>query len=132
MAMTMPFFQSFFIGFLIALISVAVYVAVVFGVSKILGSRATFVEALVAAGGHSIFVTALLLLSFITFFMTMWLGLIFFAAAMLVWVMLAVPTAQTITPNAKEGSLWLLMIAGVLVAQLVNGFIAGLIIGSMV
>ena len=129
--MTPPFFQSFFIGFLIALVSVAVYVVVVFGVSKILGSKASFVEALVAAGGHSVFVTALLLLSFITFFITIWVGAIFFAIAMLVWVMLTVPTVQSITPNPKEGTLWILSIVGVFIVQGVNGFIAGFIINAM-
>ena len=126
-----PFFTSFLIGLLIAVISVAIYVVVVFGVSKILGSRAGFVEALVASGGHSVYVTALLLLSFITFFLATWLGAIFFAIAMLVWVMLAVPTTQTITPNAKEGTLWLLMIAAVFIVMLLNGFIAVMLINCI-
>ena len=120
--------MSLLMGILIALICLVVYVLVIFAAAKIAGSRATFTDALVAAGGHSLCVTVLLLLSFITFFMMFEIGAILFTAAMLFWLVLTGPAAQSITPpNAtKEGSLWICLLLGVTIAVVFCGWIAAM------
>ena len=120
--------MSLLMGILIAIICLAVYVLIIFAAAKIAGSRATFTDALVAAGGHSLCVTVLLLLSFITFFMLFELGAIFFTAAMLFWIVLTGPAVQSIAPaNAtKEGSLWICLSLGVSIAVVFCGWIAAM------
>ena len=119
------FGMSFLMGILTAVICVAVYVLVIFAAAQIAGSRATFSDALIAAGGHSFYVTVLLLLSFITFFMLFELGAILLVAAMLTWIVLTGPAVQSIAPpnTAKEGSLWICTALGVSIAVVFCGWI---------
>ena len=120
--------MSLLMGILIAMICLAVYVLIIFAAAKIAGSKATFTDALVAAGGHSLCVTVLLLLSFITFFMLFELGAIFFTAAMLFWLVLTGPAVQSITSfnMAKEGTLWICLLLGVTIAVVFCGWIAAM------
>ena len=119
---------SWLMGILIAAICVVVYVLVIFASAKIAGSRASFTDAIVAAGGHSLYVTILLLLSFITFFMLFELGAIFFTAAMLVWLVLTAPAVQTIThpSTTKEGTLWICVALGVVITVVFCGWLSAM------
>ena len=119
------FGMSFLMGILVAIICIAVYVAVIFAVAKIAGSRASFTDALVAAGGHSFCVTVLMLLSFITFFMMFEIGAVLLVAAMLFWIVLTGPAVQSIAPpNAtKEGSLWICLTLGLVITVVFCGWI---------
>ena len=119
---------SLLMGILIALICVIVYVVVIFAAAKIAGSRATFTDAIVAAGGHSLCVTVLMLLSFITFFMLFELGAIFFTAAMLFWLLLTGPAVQSIAPQnaVKEGTLWICLPLGVTIAVVLFGWVSAM------
>ena len=122
------FGMSFLMGILIAIICLVVYVLIIFAAAKIAGSKASFTDALVAAGGHSLCVTVLLLLSFITFFMLFELGAILFTAAMLFWLVLTGPAVQSIAPPhaTKEGSLWICLALGVSIAVVFCGWIAAM------
>lgn len=124
------FGMSFLMGLLLAVICIAVYVAIIFAAAKISGAQTTFVDAVVAAGGHSLCVTGLLLLSFIAFFIMFELGAILLVAAMLTWVVLTPPAVQSIAPpNAtKEGTLWICMALGVAIAVVACGWISSMIL----
>lgn len=120
------FGMSLLAGILLAVICVAVYVVVIFAAARFAGAQTSFVDAVVAAGGHSLYVTALLALSFIAFFIMFELGVILLAAAMLTWVVLTAPAVQSIAPPnaAKEGTLWICTALGVAIAVIVCGWLA--------
>ena len=124
------FIMSLIWGIVAAAVAIAVFVVVVFAVLKLMQVNCTIQDVLVLCGAHSLFVTALLLISFILFFLNIWLGLIFFSGAMIAWVVMGVVTAQTLTTDMASGKFWMLLIAGILVAQLVGGFVASKCIGG--
>lgn len=126
------FIMSLIWGIVAAAVAIAVFVLIVFAVSKIMGSNSSFQDALIVCGGHSLYVTALLLLSFILFFLSIQLGLIFFVGALLGWVAMGVLSARAITQDTNPGKFWMCYIAGVLVTLLVSGFVAGKCFGGAV
>ena len=126
------FIMSLIWGIVAAVVAIVVFAAIVFAISKIMGSNSTFQDALIACGGHSLFVSGLLAISFILFFLSIQLGLIFFVGALLAWVAMGVLSTQAITQNTNPGKFWICYIAGVLVALLLSGFVASKCFGGAV
>ena len=126
------FLMSLIWGIVATAVAVVVFVAVVFAVSKMMGSNGTFQDALIACGGHSLFVTGLLVLSFILFFLDIRLGLIFFVGALLAWAIMGVQSTLAVTQNTSVGKFWICYIAGVLITLLVSGFVASKCFGGAV
>lgn len=111
-------------GILAAAAAIAIFVVIVFAVSKIIGSNCSIQDAVVAAAAHTPIVTALMLVSFLFFLFFMPLGVIFLVIAMLAWMVLAIPTLQALAPNASQNRFWVCAIAGILAALLIGGFAA--------
>ena len=109
-------------GILAGAAAVAVHVAIVFAVTKLLGVNRTFPEALVICGAHSPLVTALLLVAFILNLLYLPLALVCFLAAMLTWIVLSVLSLQTLAPAAGQSKFWISAIAGALAALLIGGW----------
>ena len=114
------FFMSLIFGILATAAAIAIYVLIIFAISKIMGSNCTIQDVAVAAAAHTPFVTVLLLLSFILCLLVMWLGLIVFSVTMLAWIVLTIPTLQSLTSNSDQGKFWICAIVGVLAAQLIG------------
>ena len=122
--------MSLIFGILAAAAAIAIFVLVVFAVSKIAGSNCSIQDAVISSAAHTPFVTILLLLSFICFLFSFQAGLFFLLASVLVWMVLAIPTLQVLAPNAPQGKFWICTIAGILAALLIGG-LAAYNIGAM-
>ena len=126
------FIMSLIWGIVAAVVGIALFVVVAFGVAKLMKANCTIQDVLILCGAHSLFVTALLVISFILFFLSIWLGAIAFSAAMIAWMVMGVVTVQTITPDKALGKFWMLLIAGMLVVQLVGSYVGSKCVGGAV
>ena len=122
--------MSLIFGILAAAAAIAVFVVVIFAVSKIVGSSCSIQDVVIASAAHSPLVTILLLASFLFFLFFMPLGMFFLLAAVLVCMVLAIPTLQALAPNAAQGKFWISTFVGILAALLIGGW-AAYTIGSM-
>ena len=115
-------FMCLIFGILAAAAAIAIYVLIVFAVSKIMGANCTIQDAATAAAAHTPFVTVLLLAGFILCLLVLWLGLVVFMVAMLSWIVLTIPTVQVLAGNSDQGKFWICSIVGVLAALLIGGW----------
>lgn len=116
--------MSLIFGILAGVLAMAIFIVIVFAVAKICGSGCTFVDAVLAAVSHTPFVIVLLLASFLLFLLFLPLGAILFLTAMLSWIVLAIPTAQALIPNASQGKFWICIIVSVTLALLIGTWAA--------
>lgn len=123
-AVVPPFFGSLFNGILIAIIGMALFIAAVFGISKLQKSPISIKCTLIASAVNGMPTTALLLLAFVFSLFSLNLGMIFLLLACLCWIICGVITVQYTCPaDNTSGRFWLLYFVGVILVLVIGYYV---------
>lgn len=127
-----PLVGSLLYGALMALAGMALFVVMVFVLSKLTGGSVGVKAVYQASAANGVLTTAILLLAFLLSFVNVTAGVVFLLLACLSWMVSGVLTAQLVCADNRSGKFWLLYFVGVvLVFWLGNMVLSNLFLGAV-